>query len=116
MRDRVLIFLTVIGFIILLTLGVSPTWSIFLLIFLIIGYMGLRYPTGRPDWSADKKETAYLVLTLVVVLLMIYLLYTVFTIVTFPSAVVILVWASAIGFAVLFLLSVIYPQGFKMGI
>ncbi len=111
MRDHVLILLAVVGFIILLSLGASPVWSLVILSFVMIGYIGVKYPGGRSDWTSDKKETAYLALTLATVLLIIYLLYLVFMIITFPSMVVILVWFAVIGMALLFLLSVIYPKG-----
>lgn len=111
MRDRVLIFLSVVVFIILLSLGTDPFWSLFILIFVLLGYMGLRYPSGVSDWETSKKETTYLMLTLGTILLIIYLLYMVFTIITFPSAVVLLAWAGGIGLAALFVLSIFYPKG-----
>ncbi|MEF8873524.1 MAG: hypothetical protein V5A88_02505 [Candidatus Thermoplasmatota archaeon] len=111
MRDHVLIFLSVIVFIILLSLGTSPFWSLFILAFVLLGYIGLRYPSGVSDWDSDKKESGYLLLTLATILLVIYLLYIVFTIVTFPPVVVLLTWAGGIGLTALFVLSIFYPKG-----
>ncbi|MFO8109471.1 MAG: hypothetical protein R6U17_02970 [Thermoplasmata archaeon] len=111
MRDYALIFLAVLGFIILLSLGTSPIWSLVILSLVIVGYIGIKYPAGRSDWDNNKKETIYLILTLATMLLIIYLLYLVFTIITFPSLVVILIWGAAIGMALLFIFSVIYPKG-----
>jgi len=111
MRDHVLIFLSVIVFIILLSLGTSPFWSLFILIFVLLGYAGLRYPYGISDWETSKKESAYLLLTLGTILLIIYLLYIVFTMISFPSLVVLLTWGGVIGLAALFVLSIFYPRG-----
>ncbi len=116
MRDHVLIFLSVVVFIILLSLGTSPIWSLFILSFVLLGYMGLRYPSGISDWQSNKKESAYLVLTLGTILLIIYLLYMVFTIITFPSVVMVLTWAGGIGLAALFVLSIFYPKGLDIKI
>ncbi len=116
MRDRVLIFLSVIVFIVLLSLGTNPFWSLFILTFVLLGYIGLRYPSGVSDWDTGKKESAYLFLTVGTILLIIYLLYMVFTIVTFPSVVLLLSWAGGLGLVALFVLSIFYPKGFDMNI
>ena len=116
MRDHVLIFLSVVVFIALLSLGTNPFWSLFILTFVLLGYIGLRYPSGASDWHTSKKESIYILLTLGTVLFIIYLLYLVFTMVTFPPAVVLLAWAGGIGLAVLFVLSIFYPKGMSINV
>lgn len=111
MRDRILLFLAVIGFIILLALGVSPMWSLAILLFTIIGYMGLRYPTGAEEIKGDKKSSAYFILTIVMVLLVVYLLYTVLQVFEFPPMIKMISIASWLGITGLFLLSIFYPNG-----
>ncbi|MBS3816971.1 MAG: hypothetical protein KGY76_05350 [Candidatus Thermoplasmatota archaeon] len=111
MRDRILILLSVVVFIVLLSLGATPFWSLFILLFVLLGYLGLQYPSGVSEWNTDKKESAYLIMTLAVILLIIYLVYTVFTIITFPPVVVLLAWGAGLGLAGLFILSIFYPRG-----
>ncbi|MFP4052117.1 MAG: hypothetical protein ACLFVB_10310 [Thermoplasmata archaeon] len=112
MKDRVLLFLAVVGFIILLSLGVSPIWSIGILLFAIIGYLGLRYPKGSLDVKTNKKESAYSILSILMVLIVVYLLYTVLQIIELPPIVDIITIISWIGVAAIFLLSIFYPKGY----
>ena len=112
MRDRVLLFLAVIGFIILLSLGVSPLWSLAILIFAIIGYLGIRYPNGASEVKSNKKESAYSILSILMVLIVVYLLYTVIQVIDLPPIVDIITIVSWLGIAGIFLLSIFYPNGY----
>lgn len=112
MRDRVLLFLSVIGFIILLSLRISPIWSLAILIFAIIGYLSLRYPDGAKDVKTNKKESAYSILSIVMVLIVIYLLYTVLEVINFPRVVELITIISWLGITALFLVSIFYPEGY----
>ncbi len=112
MRDRVLLFLAVVGFIILLSLGISPLWSIGILVFALIGYLGLRYPNGASDIKTNKKEAAYSILSILMILVVVYLLYTVLKIVNLPPIVDLITMASWLGVIGVFLLSIFYPDGY----
>lgn len=111
MKDTFLLILTVVGFILLLSIGVGPFWSLFIVSYTILACISIMYPTGLYDWDMDKKESAGLLLTLGVVLLMIFLIYKVLTTATLPSVVLLLTWGSTLSMAVLFLMSLFFPSG-----
>ncbi|MGM0509557.1 MAG: hypothetical protein ACQESD_00315 [Thermoplasmatota archaeon] len=114
MKDSFLIVLLVLGFVVLLTMGLSVPWSLFILLFVIMMYLGLRYPNGLEDWDRSRKESAALLVTLASILLVIYLVYLVLGTVNFPDTILMITWASAIIIAVLFILSLFFPSGKKV--
>ncbi len=113
MKDTFLLLLSVIGFIVLLSLGMNPLWAIFILVYTVMLYLGFRYPEGVEDWSMGTKESAYVLVTIGSVLLIIYLIYIVMTTVTIPPANVLLTWVSALSIAALFIASLFFPKGFQ---
>lgn len=114
MEDSFLIVLLVIGFVILLSMGVPVMWSLIILLFLVMMYLGLSCPNGLEDWNRGKKESAALLVTLGSILLVIYLLYMVLKTISFPDTILLITWASAIIIAVLFILSLFFPSGKKL--
>lgn len=111
MNDTFLLILTVVAFILLLSIGVGPIWSLFIISYTVLACISIMYPSGLYDWDMDKKESAGLLLTIGVVLLMIFLIYKVLTTATLPSVVLILTWGSTISMVVLFIVSLFFPSG-----
>ncbi|MFO7991751.1 MAG: hypothetical protein R6U61_05605 [Thermoplasmata archaeon] len=113
MKDTFMIIMSVIGFIILLSLDVNPLWAIVILLFALMVYISVQYPNGLSDWDKNRKETAALLLTIVSILLLVFLIYIALSTITLPSSMLLMSWISAIIFAFLFIISLFYPAGRK---
>jgi hypothetical protein len=64
-----LLFLMLLAYVLLLWLGVPLWWSLCIMIFIGLLYLGLRYPRGKADWRYSFRESLYMVMTLITMII-----------------------------------------------
>jgi hypothetical protein len=112
--DLMLLFLILGGFVILSWLGIPILWAICVIIFLGMVYLGLRYPRGKADWKYSFRETVYVVMTLITMMVFIIAIQTALVSIggNIPSAIWLLMFFIIMPcMIILFLLGLFFPNG-----
>jgi len=112
--DLMLLFLMLMAFVILIWLGVPIWWALCIIIFFGLVYLGLRYPRGKADWRYSFRETLYIVMTLITMLIFITAIQAALRSMggNLPSAMEIIVLFIVMPcMVILFLLGLFFPQG-----
>jgi hypothetical protein len=112
--DFMLLFLTLISYVLLLWLGIPIWWSLCITAFCALVYLGLRYPRGKADWRFSFKETLYIVMTLMTMFVFIIAVQTALVNLgeSIPSSIDLLLYFIILpAMMILFLLGLFFPQG-----
>ncbi|UCG68987.1 MAG: hypothetical protein JSV09_14565 [Thermoplasmata archaeon] len=112
--DLMLLFLILGGFVILLWLGIPLLWALCIIIFLGMVYLGLRYPRGKADWKYSFRETVYVVMTIITMMVFIIAIQAALLSIgsNIPSAVSLLMFFIIMPcMIILFLLGLFFPNG-----
>ncbi len=83
-------------------------------VYLFLGIIAFKFPRGRGDWHKDWRETLYLMLSAIVFLMLLFLLWYVSAVVSWPPALIVVLWVSAISFFVLVLVGIFVPRGIQL--
>jgi signal transduction histidine kinase len=108
-----LVFLLVVFLVFLLLYigGVPLAWMAIITVFIAFLYIALRYPRGKADWKEGARGSLYLLFTLFVLLLMVYLVVTASSVIDYPDAITTTGWVLGAGFGAMFLASIALPHG-----
>lgn len=83
-------------------------------VFVFLAVWGLKFPRTKQDWKKDRIETLSLFVSTMIFLMLFLLLWYVVSIVSWPSVLDIIIWASVILFFIIFLVAVFLPMGVKL--
>jgi presenilin-like A22 family membrane protease len=81
--------------------------------YVCLGAVAFKYPRGRENWTRERKETLYLALSITVFLMLLFLLWYVSSVIDWPSALTVMLWASAAALCFLVAISIFMPHGFR---
>ncbi len=76
--------------------------------------VAFKYPRTRENWTKERKETAQILMSATVFLMLFFLLWYVSANVDWPDGVLVTFWACAFTFAGLVLVGIFAPEGIKM--
>ena len=85
-----------------------------LIIYVCIAALALKFPHVKADWGKERKETLYLALSVTVFLMLFFLLWYVSSVVDWPPALTVMVWAGAAALAFLTAVAIFMPHGIKL--
>jgi amino acid transporter len=83
-------------------------------VYLLLSIIAFKFPRGRGDWHKDWRETLYLMLSTIVFLMLLFLLWYVSAVVSWPPALIVVLWASVITLIVLVLVGIFVPHGIRL--
>lgn len=112
--DFMLLFLMLMAYVLLLWLGVPIWWSLCIMIFIGLLYLGLRYPKGKADWRYSFRESLYIIMTLITMIIFIIAIQAALVNLggNLPSSVEILLFFIVMpAMMILFLLGLFFPHG-----
>lgn len=112
--DFMLLFLMLMAYVLLLWLGVPLWWSLCIMVIIGLLYLGLRYPRGKADWRYSFRESLYMVMTLVTMIIFVSAIQAALVNLggNLPSAVDILLFLIVMPvMMIFFLLGLFFPHG-----
>ena len=86
------------------------------IIFICLGVWGVRFPRSSTDWKKDRAESVSMVFSLTLFLAFFLLLWYVMGVIDWPPALDMVIWSSAIIFAILILAAIFLPTGTKLNL
>ena len=86
------------------------------IVFICLGIWGIRFPRSGSDWKKSREETMSLVFSLTLFLAFFILLWYVMGVIDWPDAMDMVIWVSAIIFAILILTAIFLPTGTKLNL
>ena len=112
--EFMLLFLMLVSYVLLLWLGIPIWWSLCIMILFGLLYLGLRYPKGKADWLFSFRESLYIVMTLITMIIFIIAIQAALVNLggNLPSTVEILLFFIVMpAMMILFLLGLFFPSG-----
>lgn len=111
--DIVFLLLALTAFVVLLTGGVPIGWVVLLTFVVVLLYMSLRYPSGAADWKAGARESLYMLFSVGVLLILVYVMVAASRVIVFPEGTTLLGWVLGVSFGIMLLAGLAKPEGWR---
>ena len=84
-----------------------------LAVYILLAAIAFKWPRTRDNWTKERKETAQLLMSMTIFLMLFFALWWISWKVEWPDAIVIIVWSIFFTFLGLVLVGIFAPQGIK---
>jgi divalent metal cation (Fe/Co/Zn/Cd) transporter len=85
------------------------------IILAVMSFLAMKYPRGKGDWGRDRAETVSILATSLTFVMLFLLLWYASATVDWPEAATIAFWAAACLVVTIIVMSLVYPEGLKLG-
>ncbi|MDO9537835.1 MAG: hypothetical protein Q7J68_05915 [Thermoplasmata archaeon] len=84
------------------------------IIYICLIAVAFKYPRTRENWTKEKKQTAQILMSATVFLMLFFLLWYVSYVIDWPDGVLVTFWVCVFAFVGLVLVGIFAPQGIKL--